>query len=136
MAATNVRFPDNLKSEAQGYAESIGISFNALLSVALREYLDRRQLGTALSLPALPPEPRQPPPASIAPPLPERALEPLEPAASPEPQRHVSQFFPGSRSGQCRCGSRLKWKQCHGRADGSPPPEPEKRPPTLRSRSR
>lgn len=40
--ATSVRLPDVLKAEASRYAADLGISVNALVAVALREYLDRR----------------------------------------------------------------------------------------------
>lgn len=40
--ATSLRLPDVLKSEATAYAADLGISVNALVAVALRDYLDRR----------------------------------------------------------------------------------------------
>lgn len=40
--ATSLRLPDVLKAEAARYAGDLGISINALVAVALREYLDKR----------------------------------------------------------------------------------------------
>lgn len=41
--STTMRFPDALKSEAQAYADDLGLSLNGLCAVALREYLDQRK---------------------------------------------------------------------------------------------
>ena len=40
--AFSVRLNDELKRDAVAYGERVGISLNALLVVALRDYLDRR----------------------------------------------------------------------------------------------
>jgi hypothetical protein len=40
--ATSVRLTEMLKVEAAAYASDLGISINALVAVALREYLDKR----------------------------------------------------------------------------------------------
>ncbi|OYY63392.1 MAG: hypothetical protein B7Y51_06210 [Burkholderiales bacterium 28-67-8] len=40
--ATTARFPDELKAEADAYAQRLGVSLNALLAIALRDYLDAR----------------------------------------------------------------------------------------------
>lgn len=47
--ATSVRLPDVLKAEAARYAAELGISINALVAVALREYLDHRPPGRGAS---------------------------------------------------------------------------------------
>lgn len=40
--ATSVRLAEGLKGEAAVYAVGVGISLNALVAIALRDYLDRR----------------------------------------------------------------------------------------------
>lgn len=57
--AVTLRLPENLKAEADAYAESLGLSLNALLAVSLREYLDRRRPPGS---PVVPPSPALPPP--------------------------------------------------------------------------
>jgi hypothetical protein len=46
-----MRFPDALKSEATAYADQLGISLNALCSIALRDYLDARKQSAAKPTP-------------------------------------------------------------------------------------
>jgi hypothetical protein len=41
--AFTARLPDGLKAEADAYAAAVGVSLNALLSMALRDYLDARK---------------------------------------------------------------------------------------------
>ena len=43
MATTTVRIPEDLKTRAGNYAENLGISLNALVLVALKDYLDLRE---------------------------------------------------------------------------------------------
>ena len=38
--AMTVRLKDTLRDEAKGYADRLGVTVNALIAVALREYLD------------------------------------------------------------------------------------------------
>ncbi len=45
--AISLRISDVLKDEAVEYAAGIGISVNALVSIALRDYLDKRPRRTA-----------------------------------------------------------------------------------------
>lgn len=40
--AVTIRFPAELHREAAAYADRLGISLNALVAVAVRDYLDRR----------------------------------------------------------------------------------------------
>jgi len=40
--AMTVRLPDDLARRGRRYAAEIGVSLNALLAIALREYLDAR----------------------------------------------------------------------------------------------
>lgn len=109
--AFTARLNPEVEQEAKRYAGSLGISLNALLSVALRDYLDARQAmpasgGPLRSVPALP---------AVAPVL------PLDLALRPAQDGPVYRA-PKSKSDPCPCGAkgptgfRLKWKQCHGRA--------------------
>jgi hypothetical protein len=95
--STTLRLPVALKTEADVYAASIGISLNALCSVALRDYLDARARSAE-------------PPITPARPLPKRRPA-LAPAVAPvlytEPAAGV--YAP------CSCGSGQKWKWCHGK---------------------
>ena len=106
---TTVRLPELLKSEADAFAASLGISLNALMAVALRDYLDGRTASAA-----------RPQPVAAAP---SRVTEAPPPAPQPAPARPVRTFRPPrSRSDPCPCGARnedgnpLRWKQCHGKA--------------------
>jgi hypothetical protein len=104
MATTTVRLPEPLKLEAEALAASLGISLNALMAVALRDYLDRpvmRPSGvpSASATQAAPPPPPPVKPARQG------------PRIAPPP----------SRSDPCPCGARdfngypVKFKHCHGR---------------------
>ncbi len=101
-----LRLPEPLKAEAAAYADSLGLSINALCTVALRDYLDARQRAPQVVAPALLPAPAPAlAPASAA--VPRR-----RPAAPvPEPQR-VPKV---GRNDPCPCGSGRKFKVCHGR---------------------
>lgn len=46
--AMTLRLPAALEAEAAAYAASLGLSFNNLVAVALREYLDARPAPAAL----------------------------------------------------------------------------------------
>lgn len=92
-SSTSVRFPDPLKAEAMAYADSLGLSLNALCAVALRDYLDARAKRPALPLEPEPMQARQGVPASV-------------PASMPK----VGANQP------CPCGSGQKYKRCHGKA--------------------
>src|SRR3546814_11768148 len=46
-SSTTLRFPDPLKAEATAYADTLGVSLNALCAVALRDYLDARKAKPA-----------------------------------------------------------------------------------------
>lgn len=45
LVATSVRLAEGLKGEAARYAVRVGISLNALVAIALRDYLDRPRRG-------------------------------------------------------------------------------------------
>ncbi len=108
MATTTVRLPEPLKAESEALAASLGISLNALMAVALRDYLDRPVTRPSVA-PSRPPSPRPGPPPAPAAGLPS--------AAPGKVYRR-----PASVADPCPCGSvdrngyRLKWKHCHGKA--------------------
>ena len=103
-SSTTLRFPDPLKAEASAYADSLGVSLNALCAVALRDYLDARK-----------PKPAAAPPAKVGP-RPEttlaRAVETLPAAQGGNPMRPVAKV---GANQPCPCGSGLKFKKCHGK---------------------
>jgi preprotein translocase subunit SecA len=92
---TTVRLPDALKAEASTYADRLGVSLNALLAVALRDYLDH---------------PARQGPGDTEPPDDLGDLPPLE--AYPELAEDVPKV---GRNEPCPCGSGKKYKVCHGR---------------------
>ena len=51
--AMTVRLPDELARRGRRYAGELGVSLNALLAIALREYLDARTPKPRVSSPAL-----------------------------------------------------------------------------------
>lgn len=86
---TTLRLPDPLKARATEYADQLGISLNALLAVALKDYLDARE---------------------------GRAGAGAKRPASPRPASAASQTIPRvGRNEPCPCGSGRKYKLCHGR---------------------
>lgn len=106
--ASTTRLPPALKAEAQSYADSLGISLNALLSVALRDYLDLR--APERRAPSAP----RPPLAPDVPPSP--AARVPSPAQMPAPARALSVGVAKVGPNQpCPCGSGQKYKRCHGR---------------------
>ena len=58
MIAKQMRFSDELDAKAKRYAESLGLSFNALVVVALAEYLEARNSAQVRAM-EKPVEPRQ-----------------------------------------------------------------------------
>lgn len=108
--ATSLRLPETLKISAAAYAATLGISLNALIAVALNDYLAAR-----------PSEPQ-----------PDKDGE-LEPALLYDPATKVIAWGSSiSRNQLCPCGSRLKFKRCCGRTapSAAPPlnPKPNKVP--------
>jgi len=86
--ATTTRLPDELKAEAERYAQGLGISLNALMAVALRDYLDRRSFLQAKAA--------QTPVAAVA--------------------ELVYRQPPGGPRAPCPCQSGQQWRHCHGKA--------------------
>lgn len=101
--AMTLRLPPDLTAQGQDKARALGISFNALIAVALRDYLDARPPMAPSGAPSLAaPVPSGLPPSPVA--LPAGFKPPV------------------SRSDPCPCGAkdpqgynRLKYKHCHGR---------------------
>ena len=97
---STVRLPEGLEREAKLYAEGLGISFNALLAVSLRDYLDGRRAA---------PRPAE---ASVGLPV---VLDVQAPAVLP-----LKRFAPLWRAPKrprdpCPCGSDRQWRHCHGK---------------------
>ncbi|OHE86376.1 MAG: hypothetical protein A2579_00560 [Lysobacterales bacterium RIFOXYD1_FULL_69_11] len=113
MSALNLRLPPALKSEAAAYAQTLGISLNALAAVALRDYLDARQRspeqptaeggGSGVAAP-------RPAPAAARPTSTAVRMDQKPTAPSPRATPKVG------RNDPCPCGSGKKFKQCHGGA--------------------
>lgn len=111
MTAVNLRLAVALKAEALEYAQSLGISLNALVAVAVREYLDVRKrprtevaAGTRVAAPAPTRARRAPTPAAPASPE----------AAEGAPSKARGDVPKVGRNDPCPCGSGLKYKRCHG----------------------
>ena len=119
MAGPNVRVQDELKAEAVAYARSLGISLNALVAVALREYLDARRMSAALAPgPAIAPDSQpaagtEPGAASAAPAPPRNGAPPEASAARPQTRGQPPAAKRAGPNAPCPCGSGKKTKQCH-----------------------
>lgn len=116
--ASTFRLPESLKAQAQAYADQLGISLNALMAVALRDYLDSRSQQPRAQAQAQ--APASPAPAA-SPALayrPSPDVRPALPAASAKPsqlqaaRQSVSKVGPNQ---PCPCGSGQKHKRCHGK---------------------
>lgn len=112
--AMTLRLPSELKAEADALAARLGISVNALVAVALRDYLDGRRT-------ARPFEPAVEPPA--APEVKRRELEALQDLLAAPDALPRSRFTPPKRpTDPCPCGSvdfnghAMTWEHCHGRS--------------------
>jgi hypothetical protein len=113
--AFTARLPERLLIDAQAHAADLGISLNALLAVALNEYLANGPRRTRPSAPRLPVARSSSYPdlagavtrGDAPPPSPTGATSSIRP--------------PKSRADPCPCGSvdrdghRLKFKHCHGK---------------------
>lgn len=90
--ATSIRLTETLKAHAAAYAASLGISVNALIAVALKDYLDGR------------------------------VIEPFfnKEGASDFPEQSAGKVIAYgasfSRNQVCPCGSGIKFKRCCGRS--------------------
>lgn len=120
--AVNLRLHPALKSDATAYAESLGVSLNALIAVALRDYLDARTPARltfaggrgAGGVAAAPPTP------SIAPaPLETVGIDqkPTANKARIDPHRTAAlRAMEFNARALCPCGSGKRAKACHGGA--------------------
>lgn len=110
-----VRLPEAFKAEAAAYADTLGVSLNALCVVALRDYLDARKGLEAAPAPVSVPEPS---PAPSPAPSPSPALvRPVRAAAA----ARVVEPRTGQKVGRnepCPCGSGRKFKNCCGGPKG------------------
>jgi hypothetical protein len=57
--ATTLRLPAPLHAEASAYADSLGVPLNALMAIALRDYLDQRPKAPSQAAPMAPVMSRQ-----------------------------------------------------------------------------
>lgn len=106
MNPRSVRLPPALQAEADHYAEGLGISFNALVAVALREYLDARPIRS---------------PGRVAFDTGERAAAAAAGRAGAQTVAAVAASVPRVGVNEpCPCGSRQKYKRCCGRPGGAP----------------
>jgi len=129
--ATTLRIPDALQTEARRYADSLGLSMNGLIAVALRDYLDARQgkpLATSQEQAA---GLRQPPAQQYQQRDREAQTEgpPLagSGSAAPQPQQAIAVPAktvrpPKNPRAPCPCGSGQQWRHCHGPRSRAPGP--------------
>jgi hypothetical protein len=95
--ATSVRLAEGLKGEASVYAVGVGISLNALVAIALRDYLDRRAVRGPDGL--VVPAGRPIPPSTVGKPARQvsRAVEALGLAGSRKQRRARARASGGKR---------------------------------------
>lgn len=111
----STRLPPALHQEATMHAAQAGLSLNALVAVALREYLDGRTLPRTRS--SVVPSSSAGDVVSPARPAPSSAPRPPSPTTFKAPA--------GGRNAPCPCGALnaqgypAKWKHCHGRQAAS-----------------
>ncbi|MGH8083922.1 MAG: SEC-C metal-binding domain-containing protein [Lysobacter sp.] len=119
-AVQTLRLPVAFKREAEAYAESLGVSLNALIAVALRDYLDARTPARLTSAGA-----RDAGGVAAATPAPSIVPAPLETVgisqkttankASADPHRVAAlRAMEFNTRALCPCGSGKRAKQCHG----------------------
>lgn len=113
MSAATLRLSGELQAEANAYAERLGISFNALCAVALRDYLDARLAAASLQQGAA-----ALPPTRLTGTKAMRALAAATPSASRTQSAVTSPSTVVPKVGAnapCPCGSGEKYKRCHGK---------------------
>jgi hypothetical protein len=105
MTAPSIRLADGLKSDATAYARGVGVSLNALVAIAVRDYLDARK------------SPPPVPTAASAQSAPARAV-PAQASSSAQKTEATWRTAAAKlgRNAPCPCGSGSKVKQCHGGA--------------------
>jgi hypothetical protein len=104
----SLRLPPAFAAEASAYADSLGVSLNALCAVALREYLDRPKHAPAEAATAAVAPGRGASPQGMA---------PAGSAGGPsDPPPSLRSVVPKVAKGQpCPCGSGKPYGKCHGR---------------------
>jgi antitoxin component of RelBE/YafQ-DinJ toxin-antitoxin module len=95
-AVFNVRLVPDLKSRAEKYASSLGLSLNALVVVALSEYLNEREKRSESE--------------SLL-----SQVTSIEKSTSGQNLERVSEYH-ALPNGRCSCGSPKLYKNCHGRS--------------------
>lgn len=103
MASPNVRLVDGLKIEAATYAANLGISLNALVAVAVREYLAARIAVPAAGTSQVQAPCPVPPPSSSPPRISHASMARMV---------HPSVPSKVGRNNPCPCGSGKKAKVC------------------------
>ncbi len=93
---TTVRLPEDLMAAAAGRAQSLGVSFNALVALALRDYLSGR-----------------PAPIPVDPSA--RRLTMARLTVAPGETPRAAFKAPKKPRMPCPCGSGQQWRHCHGR---------------------
>ena len=111
MATTTLRLPEPLKAEADALAVALGISLNALMAVALRDYIDvRATRRSGLPLPS--------PPTPFAAASSSQVSYPGlgKPDTSDRGQpKQPARFVGTNPKHRCPCGSGKAYGKCHGR---------------------
>ena len=109
-----LRLPIRLKAEVDALAAQLGISVNALVAVALRDYLDGRRTTRAAEAAVE---------ATAPPKVERRELEALQDLLAAPDAPLLPKFAPPKRpSDPCPCGSvdlngqAMTWAHCHGTA--------------------
>ncbi len=108
MTARSLRLPDALAAEADAFAASLGISFNALATVALYDYLNARSVPKPPKAPATPSQAAKSPTPQARQSAPQQA----------PPARAGAGSVKVGRNDPCPCGSGQKFKRCCGAAGG------------------
>ena len=98
--ALTLRLSPDLQAAAAAHAELVGVSLNALVCVALADYVKVRSGGPLA--------------ASAPPPL----------ALAPAPRPRSAYRAPKRRTDPCPCGALadgkpVRWKHCHGKPSGA-----------------
>jgi hypothetical protein len=101
MATKTLRMSDDLRAVAQLYADSLGVDLNALIVIALSDYLALRTGDRSLRSRAREMDGAKPKSPN---------LNGARGSGSESPR----DFTSTSRNAPCPCGSGKKYKRCHG----------------------
>lgn len=114
-----IRLSDTLKARATSYADGLGISLNALVSVALNDYLNARAVPVEVPSHSIDPVVSVAPMGVARVPVPRTGATGADdtsqpsPVVAPVPDGHDYGNTP--RNAPCPCGSGRKFKLCHGK---------------------